>query len=514
MKTNSRTFRKRATSQRGMSMVLALLVVLMLTGAGLGLMYMSITETGVNNNFRSTLQAYYASKAGLDEARDRLRGNPNAIAAPIIMPDSTKPGGVIYILNSDGTTAVTPWVSGSKYFDDELCHENFTGLTGVSSPGPNIPCGSAPGGTYYTTVTSTDPNTGTAAAVPYKWVRITMKQSGSTQPYCVDGAPATGGCTNNGTMVCADAFGNEVLKPNSAGNCEANNWEPVYSVTSLAMTITNARRITQQEIAQVVLPPLPGGLVLDGASPNVDIASSNNYFVNGHNANSCNANPPAADIPSVGVVNNTDVSNVSNGIPNKRQNNYTGSGSGIPDVENVYNSLGQLETVGGLETLVTAVTNIADQVVASGATPTLGLGSDTNPLVTVIQGDYSGDCTGSGILLVTGYLTCNGKYTFDGVILVIGVGSFAASNGGGNGVINGGLFVANITNQCNDPKSCAHIPSPIPSADLLPTTSNPGIPYVNWNGGGTNGIQYDSCWTRKLNSKVGFRVLTSREEMY
>ena len=120
------TNRSRATSQRGVSILLVLLVLMMLTAAGLGLMYMSITETGVNSNFRSTLQAYYASKAGLEEARDRLRGAPNAIAPPIIMPTTASTGGVVYIINSDGATAVQPWAAGNKYFDDELCHEKLS----------------------------------------------------------------------------------------------------------------------------------------------------------------------------------------------------------------------------------------------------------------------------------------------------------------------------------------------------------------------------------------------------
>ena len=482
MKMNGRTFRKRAAAQRGMSMVLALLVVLMLTGAGLGLMYMSITETGVNNNFRSTLQAYYASKAGLDEARDRLRGNPNAIAAPrdsVDMP-GTSAASVIYIINSDGGTAVTPWVANSKYVDDEFCHENFVAL-GVTSSSPTIPCPTPPTGAYYTSTNSTDPNTGTAAAVPYKWVRINLKQNASTWPYCVDGVAGAGGCNTaalSAKPVCADGFGNETLLPAGAGNCEAANMEPVYTLTSLAMTNTNARRITQQEIAAVSLPPLPGGLVLDGPTPNVDIASSNNYFVNGHNANSCGANPPAADVPGVGVITNPDVAGVSNTIPNKRQKNYTGSGSGVPDVENIFSNMGSYNTVGGLENIITALTNVADQVIPAGSAPAT-LGNDSNPLLTVIQGDYTGDCTGSGILVITGYLTCNGKFTYDGLVLVVGVGSYSAANGGGNGVVQGGLLVANMTNQCNDPKACSLIPSPIPAADILPPTAITNTPFVN-----------------------------------
>jgi hypothetical protein len=509
--------RKRATAQRGISILLALLVVLMLTGAGLGLMYMSVTETGVNNNFRSSMAAYYASRAGLDEARDRLRGNPNPIAPPVVMATTATTAGVVYIINSDGGTAVTPWVPGSKYFDDELCHENFAAL-GVTSNAPTIPCTVAPAAAYYTAVPSTDPNTGTPAAVPYKWVRINLKQNGSTWPYCVDGVAGAGGCTTpaaTATAVCADGNGNEVLLPAAKLNpadipksCEAANLEPVYTITSLAMTNTNARRITQVEVAPVTMPPLPGGLVLDGPSPVIGTPHSNPYFIDGHNANSCAANPAGGDLPAIGVINNPDIATVSGDL--FRPANYTGSGGTTPDVENVNSNLGVLDTVGGLQDLVTSLTNVADQVVPNGGTPA-SWGTAANPLVTVVQGDFSAcnACSGYGILVVEGNLTMSGAYNWHGAILVIGKGNFSASNGGGNGSVTGGIFVANLYNQAQ--------PFPAnwpPTAPLLPRNSVPGQPSVVWNGGGGNNIQYDACYMHQINNRLGYKVLTSREEMY
>jgi len=61
-----------------------------------------------------------------------------------------------------------------------------------------------------------------------------------------------------------------------------------------------------------------------------------------------------------------------------------------------------------------------------GASPlpnpsTLNIGSTANPVINVVQGDYtlSGGTAGSGILLVTGNLTFSGNPTYDGLILVI-----------------------------------------------------------------------------------------------
>src|SRR5512146_3253974 len=109
---------RKSNRERGMALIVVLFALMLLTAVGLGLMYMTTTETGIDSNFRSEVQAYYASKAGLEEGRERLRKfAPNAITPPTLMPSTTNPGGVIYIINPSGPgDSVTPWVAGSTYF--------------------------------------------------------------------------------------------------------------------------------------------------------------------------------------------------------------------------------------------------------------------------------------------------------------------------------------------------------------------------------------------------------------
>jgi hypothetical protein len=60
-----------------------------------------------------------------------------------------------------------------------------------------------------------------------------------------------------------------------------------------------------------------------------------------------------------------------------------------------------------------------------------------------VDGDYSLNEDGEGLLLVTGDLTTHGGISWSGMILVIGTGSYTR-NGGGEGTINGAIVAANI----------------------------------------------------------------------
>jgi len=122
-------------------------------------------------------------------------------------------------------------------------------------------------------------------------------------------------------------------------------------------------------------------------------------------------------------------------------------------------------------------------------------------VINVVNGDLSmGPSTGAGILLVTGNLTLSGNPSYNGIILVIGKGTFT-KNGGGNGTLNGALIVANLNDASGNP---------------IPLGSNhaPGIPTMNWNGGGNFTGQYDSCWINYMSQALPFRTITDRELIY
>ncbi len=488
---------------------MALLTLLLLSAIGLSILFMVNTETGVNYNFRSSQQAYYGAKAGVEEGRNRLRvGATSAITPPTVMPSSASSAGVVYILNPAAGDVVAPWDAGNRYFDDELCHENFIGLYG---PGlgnrytPDVPCAAPPPGAFYTTVNSTDPGRGTNNAMPYKWTRITLKQNWSTYPYCANGPASNGHCpggaAQDSTMVCASSASTEQILTAGYATCEAAAMKSVYVITSLAMTQTGSRRMTQFEVANIMLPPMPSTVTFDGSNPTYSAPSSNAFVVDGtDHASPADVNcpgSPGAPEPALGAFDAPATTQLTN-FANNRPASYVGAG-GSPSVLNVNGVLGPLATVGGLQAMVQAITNNADQVVTSPSTPS-SLGTVSSPKINVVNGDFtmSGNTAGAGILLVTGALTFQGTPTYSGIILVIGKGS-VTKNGGGNGTLNGALFVANLYNS---------------SGQLLSSSSAPGAPYFNWNGGGTATMQYNSCWTNLATNKFLSRVLASREEIY
>lgn len=282
----------------------------------------------------------------------------------------------------------------------------------------------------------------------------------------------------------------------------------VYLITSFAQTPSGSKAITQMEVASAVRSFSPtAALTLDGPSPTYYATTSNNFFVSGTDANSCGDPSAASTKPAVGVFDNpnsptsptaqsTVITSVSSG--GAKPANYTGS-KPAPDIENVYGSLGDsMTTPTGMEVLANAIASIATNTYPSNyvypnypppaTTTSINLGTSSVPVVDVVNGDLSlsGSSGGYGILLVRGNLTMSGNFSWHGPIFVIGQGSFTAANGAGNGQLVGDLYIAKTRDS---------------SLNLLGSL---GSPYVNFNGGGNNYIQYDHCWADKFYAKIPY----------
>ena len=124
-----------------------------------------------------------------------------------------------------------------------------------------------------------------------------------------------------------------------------------------------------------------------------------------------------------------------------------------------------------------------------------GLGAN-NPdgVLTFVDNDFvlgPGNPTGQGTLIVTGDLTLDGNFNWNGVIMVLGKGRVFRS-GGGNGNIFGAIFVANFTN-------------PGASTDAF------GAPTFDTSGGGNANIQYSSNAVDMAKSVGGHAVRAVRE---
>src|SRR5712675_2405433 len=119
---------KRLKTQRGIAMMVALLALLLLAAIGMGLMFMADTENSVNNNYRDSQKAYFAARAGAEEARLLLANDANvkATALGLVMPASNVPAGMMYLINPSSTDggAIDPTAAAgttNPYLDDQLC---------------------------------------------------------------------------------------------------------------------------------------------------------------------------------------------------------------------------------------------------------------------------------------------------------------------------------------------------------------------------------------------------------
>lgn len=504
--------------EQGIALMLCLFALLLLTSIAAGLMFMANSETSVNSNYRSSLQTYYFAKAGVEEARERMRlGSSAAILPPSGWPSASNPNGVIYILNTQDSSddPVAPWDGSNRYRDDELCSEPLYS-SGGSLLVPTVygaPCdaSSVPPAGSYTSFDSYDPAFGTKGALGYKWVRITPKQN-CTSDYGVDGTVRTDctGGANRTRLVCAylDSTG-EPREELASGAACSNSRTPVYVITSMAASKTGPKRIAQAEVAAFGL-QIPGAVTILGTPQNfgptnydVHLPINDHSIINGNDnagagtsiATSCTAGPSK---PGIGTGSTTAYNNIATMLahPSIYPANYLGLGYGAGPsfLQLTTVDLGtSFSSIAGMQALAQKINEVAD-VKLTGNYGDLNLGDDTHPQITAINGDYASNAPlqGAGILLVTGNLWMAGNPRFNGIVLVIGKGVVQINNlhGDNDGWLNGGMVVANT------------IAGPLYR------------PYFEWLPGGNMNINYDSCWINHLAGHFGYTVIAEREKTY
>jgi hypothetical protein len=278
----------------------------------------------------------------------------------------------------------------------------------------------------------------------------------------------------------------------------------VYMLTAMAETLTGAKAMAQMELGVQYINfsfNLGGALTLGGPSPGFGTPNSEGFVVNGkdcYSTSTCNVGaPPGCDTtpypakPAIGVYddpNNPTTPTAVNTVLNAlgKPDNYIGA-KAAPDIENAFGTLGSLSPA-ALDAFAESWKDIA--TVTYGSNPTnIELGSVVNPVIDYVDGNLTlGPITGYGVLVVRGTLTIGGDYDWNGLILVIGSGA-AVFNGGGNGQVNGAVFVANTAGG----------------------TLN--SPMTDYSGGGGNGIQYDHCWADYLLAKAQFTPPVSPEAL-
>lgn len=470
-------------NERGVALFMAIFALLLLTSIAMGMIFLSDMETSVNSNYRTSVQAFYAARAGVQEGADRLRegvkfqnGTNYSIPRPTTMPSTSATTGVTYILNPSASETVAPWDLNNRYFDRELCNERFVNgalspLLGISPTGNGVPCTELPSLTYYQQTPSIDPGTSTSAAMPYKWVRITWKQNGTSVPYQVNSAspPPQNSkvCWTGDRQVTLDSL-------TGYADCElppagSDRYTSVYVITALARTSgqNGSMRMFQAEYAPH--PPLD---VNSAVSSKAGVNLTGNLQVNGYDQCTCKKQGNDYDAPRYngGTCDTSNTAIYSAGTvdnPNPSQTVVGGTGdeNGIIDHVGQSNWPSNLEAGPLIDLFKPSSVDVANCTLgdcelkpdATLGTPVSLPPSDPASVTTSGQVSYIGPgsidlngVSGSGILIVDGDLTIHGGgFAWYGLILVRGVVTF---QGGGPSDTNiyGAVISGEDTNANTD----------------------------------------------------------------
>jgi len=485
---NMRNAKCRTGSERGAALVIAIFSLMLISVVATSLILSAGTQTAIKSNYKSATRAFYDAKAGLEEARGRLWAN-NPDSADVL--NCVFPGGVpmalgqaCYIINPAAGENVDPINQASTNIYADLEYQQEWG--GPPPPGATL-------------IPSKSPN-GAIAGPLYKWVRITATTEKSISPTFDSDADGVADITplflsGPNVLDSGSKFGG-IIPPGAA---------QVLTITSLAVTPLGSRRMVQYTVARAALSAafasFPSALTLNGNGVSYTGPSGTqpghggDFQINGNDSNAPSGT--ASGVPAIGFTNSNDASSVAtSAVPSAKYLSPTG----VPNVD-VVTLPPALQTPSGLDALVLSITQNADLVLTSShgnALDQRSLPSNmsaSNPMVIVVNGDFNlhGYGTGYGLLVVTGTLDYDPDASWNGIILVIGEGTFTSSKAG-VGSINGAVFVA----QTHDG-----------GGNLLP---DPNVGYSSFTQtGGGSGIRYSPNWIRAAEGLMPYQVLSFRE---
>src|SRR5215213_53067 len=418
--------------ERGAALITAVMLSLLLLAAG-GVLILTSTMTGITaRDSTAEMQAYYAAEAGVARVLEVLRGNVES-----------NPAGTRASFRS-AVCSPTLWttISGGE-FNVAADGSSRYQVTSILDPDNQIPWMLDPDNAN--TVTR-------CAQSTYKPVRLRVRVTGL--------GPRD---SKKNMEVVVDRYTVEydvkstVTMPNGSGNpisfnlggsnvTAASGVDAAGSGSSIdAFAISDADRNTTNN-------------VIDGCNPD------------GSNCSGSAANVTPSD-PA--VLDATNTPSFLTSVANARQFMYGSEGMKATAINQ-----GRY------------FTSAADALAS-----TAGIGaSNPDGVFTFIDGDLTlgpGNPTGQGTLIVTGRLTLDGNFNFNGVIMVLGEGEVYRS-GGGHGNLYGAMFIAKF-------------------AAAGANTDVFGAPVFDTSGGGTSNIQYNSDAVDKAKSVGGHAIKGVRE---
>ena len=492
--------------ESGIALLIAIFILLLISVVGIALIVSSGTESALAGNYRSSTGVYYAALAGLEEARGRLLAkNPSSFlktAPATFLPPPGTQWDIGYVRYVSNPGPADPADTTAAYLDTEYDSEFGPGKLGAANKQTTQ------------SVWNVAPlNTLPVPGPLYKWVRINAISEVSLQRQV---APFGDGHTADPTKPIYYDGALLTVTPTGA--------RQVLEITSLAVLPNGSQKIVQYLVAPVPLDlSLPAALTLDGNTPQFTASPSPSFWVDGTDHGGVGTcNPTAPPVAAVGYtsgslsdfVQPSNPSGIAIGPPSSAdlRNHYTPFTAPNPDIVPVTLSI-NLQTVGGLNTLLQTIQQNADVVINGNATEANmpAAMSASNPMTIVINGDltFSGwHGTGYGLLLVTGKFTYDPDASWDGIILVIGKGWMYSHQGAYTTTqIQGAVFLARTLDASGNPLPQSSPPTFTPVSSASPS----GFDFHNTPNSLTNRIYYSNCWIQTAMPSAGYQVLSFHE---
>src|SRR5579859_3062356 len=522
---------KQLKSQRGIAMMVALLALLLLAAIGMGLMFMADTENSVNNNYRDSQKAYFAARAGAEQARLLMATDANIKAKAFgldgHMPSSVLNTGMIYLINPTSGEAIDPTaasgntLAANPYLDDQLCWEKYVGIVLTTGTGP---CGSnsQPGqlltnNASFTSSTMPAPGSNGADALAFKWVRIANKQNFM--------GPLNQSVSTASTaiqQVCWNGSQEVVIPPGTTCQGQTPVLMPVWELTSLAATPKfgqnpGSRRMVQMEVAfkPPLIPPAP-------ISTQAPVQLQGSYVLNAYDNCSCTCVTPkngpttcsgASCVSNAHAIYTQNTVSVVGGAGNTTTSYGTDPTSNAsvqnvnpwPDSLNINNLINQYKVgaqspnysctgTANFTAIPATYLNCGTQTNQTFGTYPTGLPTEPLPGSYTSVSEYipgsvklTAAASGSGILIVDGDLEINGGLNWYGLVLVRGKVSFTGGAGQSTNLY-GAILAGDDVN----------------ATDQAQTD----------NFGGSINFRYDVCALKNLGSGSPPQLLATHEIMY
>jgi hypothetical protein len=437
-------------SQRGIALLVAIVMAVLLSLLGLSLTSSSMSESSMGREFENHERALAVAEAGLNQSKAALRGKD---LSALLAQATQVPQYVSYPEPAPGSFAfrnpLAPIEARNIDFESPPGSVGTRNVAGLLTPATGTAVGS---GIYFARLTDNgdeaplgmgdDPYADLDNTVYLRVVGIV--RGGISEVVSYDSAVKSSIAVIEATLRRDTSFdlssSLEMVGPDVVARFGGSSWE-IDGYDHSGMT----REEVLAGHSESGLPALSGiGAIYDDSDAGDASAAVQSIL----DALGKSSDKGSGDKPGGGAGGSM-LDNVTGkgGIPSVNDDTAVLRDNPNPDAMNVADPaflLSFIQQVAAVaDTTYDGVNDTGDDK------KTLQLGSIDDPKITFVNGDIklNGDATGAGLLVVTGTMELRGNFDFDGVVLVIGAGGVDIA---GRTTIIGGIMAAHLVQEGNN----------------------------------------------------------------